>query len=376
MKRNHVRIGKYLLIIVLLVPMRLVCHAGINVNGQIITSSFTMTTGALNGYVLTSDVSGQGTWQPSSSALLNSTNTWTAPNTWTSTGSFNGNLFVSGNLGVGTLSPSQKLEVKGYSLVTGPSWGAGNQAIMYMGDTNYYIKSIFGSGLRIGSYLSTDAISVLENQGGIGFWTTTPNEAVTVNGRASLVETSTPSATAGFGKLYVKSSDSQLWFLDDGGTAAQLSYEYAVYEEQYSSGTNGGNGTNFVSGAWQTRILNATSALKGSSISRAGNTITLSSGTYHIVAIAPAHRVRRHKTRFYNSTDGIVTLYGTTEYVQDGLQDTMTRSFVDGIITISASKSFILQHRCGLTRNGDGYGLASGFGDTEVYAKVYIQKIN
>jgi hypothetical protein len=48
------------------------------------------------------------------------------------------------------------------------------------------------------------------------------NEKLTVTGRVSLQETTAPSNTAGYGKLYVQSSDSNLYFKNSGGTAYQL----------------------------------------------------------------------------------------------------------------------------------------------------------
>ncbi len=60
------------------------------------------------------------------------------------------------------------------------------------------------------------------NNGNLGIGTTSPNELLTVEGVLSLVETSAPSATSGYGKLYVKSSDGKLYFMDDGGTEYDL----------------------------------------------------------------------------------------------------------------------------------------------------------
>lgn len=49
-----------------------------------------------------------------------------------------------------------------------------------------------------------------------------PNELLTLEGVMSFKETSAPSLTSGYGKLYVKSSDSKIYFLDDGGTEYDL----------------------------------------------------------------------------------------------------------------------------------------------------------
>ncbi|MCX5781099.1 MAG: hypothetical protein NT145_00095 [Elusimicrobia bacterium] len=291
----------------------------LEVKGRVTTSSFTMITNAQNGYILTSDSLGKGTWQTnvSTSALkadiLASTNTWTAPNTWTSSATFRNSAF---SVGLSTF------------VVTGGNIGVGNSS---------------------------------------------PNEKLTVSGIVSLSKNSFPSSTASFGKIFV-STDSQAWYVDENGIKTQLSYEYAIYEDQRVSGTNGGT---FTLGAWQIRILNTTVASRGTSISRAGNVITLSAGTYRIVASAPGYRSQNHKARFFNITDNAVAIYGTSEYSDGVVGLITTRSLIEGVITISAQKSFQLEHRCTRTQNNTGLGVASSFGggDQEVYSRVYIQKI-
>jgi hypothetical protein len=81
----------------------------LDVAGTVRMTGFQMPTGASNGYVLTSDGSGVGTWQALSG---------TADGDWTISGSdmYSG---VSGNVGVGTTSPGAKLEVNGSSLFGG-----------------------------------------------------------------------------------------------------------------------------------------------------------------------------------------------------------------------------------------------------------------
>ncbi len=82
-----------------------------------------------------------------------------------------------GNVGIGTINPSQKLQVdNGNILVKGiNNFGStGNDAIMYFGDLNHYIKSINGSGVRIGTFGAADAISVQQVTGNVGIGTTSP----------------------------------------------------------------------------------------------------------------------------------------------------------------------------------------------------------
>ncbi len=58
--------------------------------------------------------------------------------------------------------------------------------------------------------------------GSIGVGTSTPNEKFTVDGVVSLKESVIPTATANYGKLYVKTSDSKLYFMDDAGAEVRL----------------------------------------------------------------------------------------------------------------------------------------------------------
>ncbi|MBI4991696.1 MAG: hypothetical protein HZB99_00570 [Candidatus Harrisonbacteria bacterium] len=87
----------------------------LEVNGTVQTTGFRLTTGAQNGYILTSDGSGFGTWQePEGQDIY-----------WISSGD---NIYSvnSGNIGVGTSSPQQKLHVYNGTLLidTTPSMGA------------------------------------------------------------------------------------------------------------------------------------------------------------------------------------------------------------------------------------------------------------
>ena len=71
--------------------------------------------------------------------------------------------------------------------------------------------------------------------GSVGIGTTTTPERLTVNGVTAMAETSAPSSTSGYGKLYVKSSDSKLYFLDDSGAETDLTAGGGAS----SSGANG-----------------------------------------------------------------------------------------------------------------------------------------
>ena len=51
---------------------------------------------------------------------------------------------------------------------------AGDEGILYLGDTNSYIKSVHSSGLRLGSWLTGDALAIQQVTGNVGIGTVNP----------------------------------------------------------------------------------------------------------------------------------------------------------------------------------------------------------
>ncbi len=139
---------------------------------------------------------------------------------------------------------------------------------------------------------------------------------------------------------------------------------YALIRDEKTVSTNGGT---FTSGAWQTRDLNVKAADSGGFVTLSANQITLAAGTYRLRASAPAYEVIRHQARWQNISDSVTVAVGSSENTA-GVQ---TRSVVAARFTISASKTFALQHQGFATRSSDGFGVAVGFG-TEVYSEVEL----
>jgi len=186
-----------------------------------------------------------------------------------------------------------------------------------------------------------------------------------------------------FVKLPIKdtSNTNELQFLSISGDSLYISKgnaikfnspnEYAIFEEQYSTGTYPGN---FGSTGWVVRSINTTVVISGNSISRTLDAFTLTQGTYRITASAPARNCYLHKIRLYNITDATTMLIGTTGDSQNGSIQSL--SYIDGIITITGTKMFYIQHKYNGTLSSPELGIAGNItGTNEVYTRVYIEKI-
>jgi hypothetical protein len=145
-----------------------------------------------------------------------------------------------------------------------------------------------------------------------------------------------------------------------------------IVQDQKEQNTQGGT---FTAGSWQTRTLNTVLVNTISGASLAENRITLPEGTYLIEASAPAAYTSRHQAVLYSITDSAISLYGTSESnPSTGGIYTQTRSFISGVVTITGTKVFEIQHQTAATGGTSGFGVASNF-TTEVYTEVRIIKI-
>ena len=91
-------------------------------------------------------------------------------------------LVSDGKVGIGTTSPSERLQVdKGNLLVR----GNGNfvpsepEARLMLGDPNNYIEAVWGQGLRLGAYANPNALVVMNGGAGgsVGIGTTAPSRS-------------------------------------------------------------------------------------------------------------------------------------------------------------------------------------------------------
>ncbi len=94
-----------------------------------------------------------------------------------------------GNVGIGTTAPGAKLDVDlGDILVqgTGSFDESGETATVYLGDTNHFIQSIYGGGVKIGTYQASNGIFLQQSTGKVGIGTTSPTEKLHVAGNANI----------------------------------------------------------------------------------------------------------------------------------------------------------------------------------------------
>ncbi len=155
--------------------------------------------------------------------------------------------------------------------------------------------------------------------------------------------------------------------------SASGKFESALLHVRDEKGASDHGGT-FTSGSFQTRTLNTslTNEISGASLS--SNQITLPSGTYYINASAPAYSVNRHTIKLRNITDSTDTLLGTSSYAE-GSTSVANIAMVTGRFTISAQKTFEIQHRCQTTSATLGFGVAKDMSETNVYTDVQIWKV-
>ena len=158
-------------------------------------------------------------------------------------------------------------------------------------------------------------------------------------------------------------------------TGGGLFSGYAVFQDQKTVGTDGGT---FTSGAWRTRVLNATVFnTDTTNISLGTDQFTLLTGSYLIEWSAPAYEVNSHQARLFDVTGGSWFQNGTSEYAHE-TTPISTRSFGSVRVTVAASPGtniYSVEHRAETTKATLGFGLENNFSaGPEVYTTVIIYK--
>jgi hypothetical protein len=149
---------------------------------------------------------------------------------------------------------------------------------------------------------------------------------------------------------------------------ASTANERAIFQDQKSSGTQGGGSTGATTA---TRVLNTTVVNNITGASLASNQVTLPAGTYDVVARAPNRAGNAHKLRLYNTTTAAYILEGGNA-LSHSSDLTVTDATLHGTIVI-ASAVLELRHYIETSRATDGLGAAVSQG-TEVYSSIEFVK--
>jgi hypothetical protein len=172
----------------------------LDVNGTVKMTGFEMPTGASAGYVLTTNGTGVGTWQPAAGGgeIGGSGTTNYIPKFTSSTTIGNSGIYQSGsNIGIGITSPGSDLHVReagsyGQITVDGSVRGA-----VVFGDKDdatdqkyHYIRSD-GAKMYMGKVndafnVWTNSLNILRSNGYVGIGTTSPSEKLDVVGNIEL----------------------------------------------------------------------------------------------------------------------------------------------------------------------------------------------
>ncbi len=142
----------------------------------------------------------------------------------------------------------------------------------------------------------------------------------------------------------------------------QMYDAYLCAHDKKPQNTPGGT---FSTGAWQTRTLTELQANPQDIAALEDNQITLPAGSYRTLIRCPGYEVVRHQARLHNITDGATLLWGTST-ISYSVNWVSGYSHIAGRFTLVHTKTLEIQHRCGMTREGDGFGPPCNYGP-EVY---------
>lgn len=146
--------------------------------------------------------------------------------------------------------------------------------------------------------------------------------------------------------------------------------EIAYLRDEKVSGLNAGTCT---SGAWFVRELNVMGG-DTSFISLSGNRFTLQPGKYFIEATVPGFGVLAHQAKLKVVDTNADVVIGSSAHGGTATNASVSVSTIAGEILVSTTSTFEVQHRCTGTKTINGLGVASGFGNNEVYTQIKIIK--
>jgi hypothetical protein len=134
----------------------------------------------------------------------------------------------------------------------------------------------------------------------------------------------------------------------------------AIFQDQQTSGTGGGNAT---TGSFVKRTLNTTVVNNIAACSIASSVITLTAGTYLITANATFYRVNTFQLRLRNTTAGTTLVTGLSGYADtDDANGDTQNGLLNGYITLTGSTTLELQYQAATNLNSNSLGVGANFG--------------
>jgi hypothetical protein len=153
-------------------------------------------------------------------------------------------------------------------------------------------------------------------------------------------------------------------------SSGQYGGDYIKLSDVKATTVNGGPS---VAGT-QTRTLNTEDSDTGGNCTLSSNQFTLAAGTYQIKASAPAYAVGVHKALLYNTTDAAIEIIGVNA-IANVASSVGNRSALSGQFIIASAKTFELRHYTAAVKAGNGLGVATSDGTSEIYAIVELWKV-
>jgi hypothetical protein len=170
---------------------------------------------------------------------------------------------------------------------------------------------------------------------------------------------------------YIEASDVVQYYTGAAwATVGPSATTRAIFNETQAQGTNGGT---YTTGSWATRVLNTTVYNNITSASLATNAVSLPAGTYYMSASAGMFYTTETQLRIYNNTDSANVALSQIGYM-GATTDALTMQSATAIVTITGTKSFIVQHRGARTSATQGLGIGCSW-DQSVFATFTIEKL-